>query len=395
MFVAIEGVRALGALSVATNHGWNTLIKELPWFKGSFLVVEMFFVLSGYLLTRFVSPRLHGPADTVAEIIRRLGRLYPLHIVVLFAWIGILYGKQLAVFALAASGIDLHSTPIADQNHFDLEYFILNLLMLHGLGIENSDLFNYPAWSISVEFWSFVIVASVLTLFRRPKSRRLAMAALLALCFLQYLSVWIKTGNPQAPSTPLVEKLITRGLLAYLCGALAAELQSAIAWRPTPMTLNGLQLLLATGIPWAVANQAHLPMSQATIPILWAALFVSLASDRGWLSRALSVAPLVWIGRRSFALYISHALVLLLVDHRMSMITNPWLSLLGWAATIGTALMLADWLHRHVEKQGFEIFKRLAERALDAIARRGKSRSPDQGPEGVRIAAPLGAHADD
>ncbi|MEZ5651709.1 MAG: acyltransferase [Burkholderiaceae bacterium] len=366
VFAAIEGVRALGALSVATSHGWNNPIRDLPWFNGSFLVVEMFFVLSGYLLTRVLSPRLQRPADAAAEIVRRLGRLYPLHLTVLLAWLVIFYGKQLAAQTLMAVGVGPAFTPIDQQVSFDTGYFLLNLVMLHGVGIQDSDLFNFPAWSISVDFWSFVVVAAVFTVVRHTRTRRAVLLAMMLLCLLHYLAVWMHGGNPAAHSKPLIENSLSRGLLAYLYGVLAAELQTGITWRPSAAIVHVVQAMLALAIPFTVANQSALPLSQAWVPALWACLIVSLAGNRGWLAGLLSWRPLGWIGRRSYAIYISHALLLLVARHPMMKVSDPRLTLLGWVAYIAAAILLADVLHRRIEKQAFEPFKRLAARVRAA-----------------------------
>ncbi|MEZ5659814.1 MAG: acyltransferase [Burkholderiaceae bacterium] len=368
MYSAIEGIRALGALSVATSHAWSTMIRELPWFHGGFLVVEMFFVLSGYLLARHISARIQGPADAAAEIIRRFGRLYPLHLTVMFAWLAIFYGKQLVSQGLLAIGIDVGATPVALQAPFDPGYFALNLLMLHGVGIQDSDLFNFPAWSISVEFWSFAVLVSIKSVFRQARERRIIFAVLLALCIAHYYSIWLHEGDP-VPKQPIALKVLTRGLLAYLCGALAAELQQTINWRPRPSTIGIWQAVLVSAIVWAVSHQTLLPMSQAYIPVLWAAVLISLSSAHGPLAWCLSRPWIAWIGKRSFAIYISHALLLLLFSRRMGMVSDPWLLLLGWAAYMGAAIALGDFLHRRIELPAFEPFRRMAARVRLAAGR--------------------------
>ena len=57
MLQGIPGLRRLGAFPVAFSHSWDSPIRQSAWFNGSFLVIDMFFVGSGYLVTMVYAER--------------------------------------------------------------------------------------------------------------------------------------------------------------------------------------------------------------------------------------------------------------------------------------------------------------------------------------------------
>ena len=167
MLQGIQGLRAIGAFSVAISHSWDSPIREAAWFNGSFLVVDMFFVLSGYLVTMVYAERTGDWRQGGGMIINRLGRLYPTHILLLAILLFLLNLKMGMSLLLAALGIDIGMTPVGDQPEiFDLGYFLLTITLLHGVGINDSDLFNFASWSISAEFWAFVTLTTCFVLAR-------------------------------------------------------------------------------------------------------------------------------------------------------------------------------------------------------------------------------------
>lgn len=362
MFASIDGLRALGAMMVATAHGWSTPVKDLPLFHGAYLVVEMFFVLSGFMVARAYANRVRDARDAAAMVVKRFGRLYPLHIAVLLAWLVVFYGKQLIGLTLAALGVDIGMTPRHQQDDFDTGYFVLNLLMLHGMGFINSNQFNFPAWSISVEFWSFVFVALMFTVCQSRAQRLMVVAVGLAACFWHFGLQWWSEAPADPSSAPLIQKTLTRGLVAYLVGILAYELSCAWPRRLEDSELAGAQWLALIAVLVIMPNQHAIPLAQLMMSFVWAGVILALTADRGWLCRLLAHPVLVWIGKRSFSLYMTHALLLLLIKRRMMMIESEWLATLAWAVYLLLAIGLAALAHRYVEGPCFKPFQSLADR---------------------------------
>ncbi len=375
MFAAVEGLRALGALSVATSHSWPNAIKNLSWFHGSFLVVEMFFVLSGYLVTKVYAERVADWRDAGALAIERLGRLYPMHLAVLIVWILLFYGKQMANEILLLLGVDLGMTPASQQLPFDAGYLLMNLFMLHGIGIQDSLAYNYPAWSISVDFWSFVIVVGLFMLApQRPVRIRLALAGL-SMCALHAAHTWWSIGMPSEQATPMMFKVLTRGATAYFIGMLAFEWQRHRRLPESEILHTALQLTCMALLLVVVPNQQVLPFNQFYACAIWAVLIVSLSEGRGLVATLLSCPALVWLGKRSFSMYMTHALLLMLFQRRLMAIDDVTLSTVMLFIYLGAAIVIAHLSHRLIEERGYAPFLALARRLQ---ATRPRAASPRQ-----------------
>jgi len=362
MFPALEGLRALGALSVATAHSWPSVIRDLDWFNGSFAVVEMFFVLSGFLVTRAYGERVNGLRDIGVFATKRLGRLYPLHLAVLLTWVALFYGKQLLNTGLAAFGVDLGMTPVGVQAPFDVQYFILNLGLLHGLGFQDSLAFNFPSWSISAEFAAFLLVMAAFAL-TGSRSARIRVAILgLGLCIAHFVWTWVTGDEALAINEALVARGITRSGAAYFIGVLAFEWQRSHRLTANVWQQGVIQALLVLCLLALIPNQSAVPLAQLWAAVLWAMLIISLCTGGGWLVRLLSAAPMVWLGQRSYAVYITHGLLLLLVQRRVVLLADEVLLNLAYLVYLFACVGLAALAHRFIEKPSYKPFRRWAER---------------------------------
>lgn len=130
-FNSLDGLRGFAAISVAYLH-----IVGTSW--GVYLAVDLFFILSGFVLThayeekrKFITFR-----QFLAE---RIARLWPLHFLAL----------------LAVSFIFLLDVSVYYDENFSAIGFFYNLLLIHNIGAPGSVAglsYNFPSWSISVEF---------------------------------------------------------------------------------------------------------------------------------------------------------------------------------------------------------------------------------------------------
>lgn len=157
-FVALDGMRGVAALFVAVGH----YIGGFP----SYLAVDFFLLLSGFVLAHRY---LYSGAVSFREfVVARLARLYPLHLLALFAFAG--------VYLLRFR----HWPNYADGNVFT---FIVNLLLLQNVGLTPTELtWNVPSWSISVEFWVNLLFFAFIT--TRTPSRVLIAIAVAAFAML-------------------------------------------------------------------------------------------------------------------------------------------------------------------------------------------------------------------
>ena len=368
MIRSLEGLRGLAALLVALFHAyvygrWGGLPAQSDVLAHAWLFVDLFFVISGFVMAATYAERLHTPAMLGAYLVRRLFRLYPLHVVTTAGVILAALAVQSAKWLLAAGGIHVGNEPPFAVPFFDLDFLGLELLLLQGVGIVTKEIHNYPAWSISVEFWMYLFFGVAMLLVRTPWLRVLFSIGIVAVCVAHFLAAW---ALPGATATLDVQGL-PRGLLSFFLGVLLAHAWQGVppAWRaavshgPGLVVLGGVQgglLLLAL---WLVARQPLLGAWQLAIPFVFALLVLALLADRGMVAAVLQTAPLQWLGVHSYAIYLTHVTVQTVLDWPGRVLPEPAKHFVG-LAFIAAVLLLSLLAHRYIEVPWRERGKRLA-----------------------------------
>ncbi len=179
---ALTGIRAFAALWVVLLHfRANTGIHEIinfDWLASrGFWGVDFFFVLSGFILTHTYWQSLTKANNWTSYklfLIKRFARLYPLHLVTLALFAGL----------LGLGSIIGQSFVVPER--CTVESLLPNLLMIHSWGVTDSLSWNYPSWSISAEWFAYLFVFA-LFVFRIAKKNsklgiRLVIYSWLALC---------------------------------------------------------------------------------------------------------------------------------------------------------------------------------------------------------------------
>ncbi len=350
MLQGIQGLRAIGAFSVALSHSWDSPVRDAAWFDGSFLVVDMFFVLSGYLVTMVYAERATDWRQGRGMIASRLGRLYPTHLAMLFLLLFLLNLKLGINLVLGALGVDIGMTPIADQPQiFDLQYFLLTVTMLHGLGIDDRDLFNFASWSISAEFWAFVVMTTCFVTMRN-RARRITFGWIaIAACVSFYLACWWRPEQRTFDTTQLLDRNLARSIMAYFVGMMACVFRRAHLLELNDRMIGLLQAATLVAIVLVICNQPRLFMSQLWSLPIWAALIISLSYGRGWAVPILGCAPMIWLGERSFGIYMCHSVVVIMIKHRVLMVDSAWLRALLLVPYLAANVVIAHFLYRYLE----------------------------------------------
>ena len=173
MIRSIEGLRGVAALMVVFFHAfvlarWGGAPAQWGLVQNAWLFVDLFFVISGAIMAMVYGQRLQDGRQVRAFFIKRFFRLYPLHLVTTLTAIGAVIVVQGAKWAAAQAGIQLGGEQPFAVEFFKLSYFLLELVMLQGVGIMTEALHNYPSWSLSVEFWLYLAFA-VLFFFVRSR----------------------------------------------------------------------------------------------------------------------------------------------------------------------------------------------------------------------------------
>lgn len=285
----LESIRGLAALLVLFYHipQWNNLL-DIGVINNSYLMVDLFFILSGFLIHTIYSPRIHSTSDLYRFQFLRLGRLYPVHLVFLLAFLLIEVTKYFAERKLGLSNVRASSfstnTPQA---------LIEQFLLLQSVLSNNAATFNSPAWSISVEFYTYFIFGLFVLVLRDQAVKVFASLTLTSLLIL--------TMN----HTPESDNLL-RCLTGFFIGCLTAHASQRS--RIKPHRYFSIAVLISIILFLQVKPPQYLDI---LIYFLVPPLIFSIMRNRnGFLNKILNARILVWLGALSYSLYMSHSLVI-------------------------------------------------------------------------------------
>nr|WP_162529719.1 acyltransferase [Nocardioides caldifontis] len=302
----LDGIRAVAIASVLALH-W--FLWYVPFFHGGAVGVDVFFVLSGFIITTMLW-RSRGPeglgAAWLSFVRRRVARLYP-------ALLGLVVGG-VVLHALAPGGLGLVETARRGA---------LVLVQATSVwGATQDDSFVVPAlepfghtWSLAVE-WYFYLLWPLLLLAARGRgwsARRAgwAAAALGLGCYLLSLPLgafWFYFG----PSARFGELLAGCALALLLRArpADAAPLRVPAALPVAALTLLVLYVVLGPDSDSPVYRLVGVPLAVTTCLVLVAGGY---SATPGPVHRLLTLRPVAWVGRTSYSLYLWHTVPFLLL----------------------------------------------------------------------------------
>ena len=292
----IDGLRAVAILSVI---GFHSAPGRVP---GGFIGVDIFFVISGFLISSIILSSLQQGNFSFTEFYsRRIKRLYPALLLVLFAaftigWFLLVadefrqLGKHIAGGAGFASNLVLWT----ESSYFDNAAETKPLLHLWSLGVEEQFYIFWPlilwiTWKWRINFLMMVLV---IIFFSYSVGIYYANTNIVSAFYLPQARFW---------------EFSVGGLLSYV------KLNKRAAYCTSTFANNAFTVfgavLLVTGI--GVINKENLfPGWWVVLPIAGTALLI-LGGRNAWINRViLSNRALVWIGLISYPLYLWHWLLL-------------------------------------------------------------------------------------
>jgi len=282
----IDGLRAISILLVVAYHAIPSLV------PGGFIGVDVFFVISGFLITKIISGEIAIGLFSVASFYaRRVRRIFPALITVLAATAAVgwfvllpdqfeLFGKNLIASVLFANNL----FQLTQAGYFAAAAADNPLLHLWSLGIEEQFYI----------FWPLVL----LLIAHAPRSRLwIGLLAAASFCASFTLFFGLKDWAFYSPVARAWE-LLVGCLLADV--ELSKQRASALA---NIFSTTGLIALVASAL--LLNSDSPFSGGYAILPVLGAALI--LASPNSSINRRLLSAPLlVWIGLISYPLYLWH-----------------------------------------------------------------------------------------
>jgi peptidoglycan/LPS O-acetylase OafA/YrhL len=302
----LTSIRGIAAIWVVLLHYNNDIAALFPepaavrrFMESGWLGVDVFFALSGFVIAYNYADSLKVfRSATYREFLRaRLARIYPVHVATLVALVPmIVVARKLGARF--------------DSRVYTAPQFVQNLLLVHAWVPEFKLSWNYPSWSISVEWLLYLIFPILAIMIGRLRDKRHTVLAIALSTTATALLV------PATINSPFHE--LIRGVPQFVTGCLIYRLRDQLrsfAWRSRSAVIwaLGIAAIVATQLPGV-----GLSLFLLIVPLIIATLGIPSGRDR-----FLSSAPMMLLGEVSYSLYMTHMLVQKLVYGALPV--APWI----------------------------------------------------------------------
>ncbi|MBS0277020.1 MAG: acyltransferase [Proteobacteria bacterium] len=302
----VDGLRAVAVLAVVFYHYgfW-----QVP---GGFVGVDIFFVISGFLITGILHREMAEGRFTIRHFYeRRIRRIFP-------ALFSMLLAATIAAWCLLF--------PLDFEHYAEsliaTSVFAANFEFWREVGYFDSSAAFKPLlhlWSIAVEEQFYLIFPAILLLVRRYSRRNLLLVVggLLVASFAY--SAW---QVARAPETAFY--LLPARMWELMLGAAVAvaPLPPPTRWVREALALTGAALI--GWAMWTYENWMPFPGLAALAPCLGTALLIYAGQQTNLVSRALSLKPVVFVGLISYSLYLWHWPILVFTQIGLNRALHPW-----------------------------------------------------------------------
>lgn len=293
-FTVLDSWRGVCALIVVIYHFTaKSHLLFLPFFRHGWLFVDFFFVLSGFVITHAYQRHLDSPRELFSFAIRRFGRVWPLHVVVLVPFIM----TELLKLFFTSNGFSADHPPFTGPMSIDA--LLANLFLVQSMGVLSYASWNVPSWSISVEYWTYLVFGLTIlasTRAARPRVRSGLLFAGIFIVSLLVLVIYAKT----------FETTVTFGIFRCLMGFIAGHFAYQL-WRRLSSLKTSTVLEFATVIAVSVFVIYSAGSGFAYLaPVVFGAAVIVFAHERGALSTLLRTKAFLLLGQLSFSIYMTH-----------------------------------------------------------------------------------------
>ncbi len=299
--------------------------------------VDVFFVLSGFVLSYVYAASFTtslGEDKVFRFLIYRFARIYPVHLITFGFMVTLYFGQTVTSGDAGVPG------------RYDAATLLSSVVLIHAWypGMQTP---NMPAWSISAEWFAYILFPALCFFIARTRwALPLYMAAGLGLAYVQ----------------PLGNFTLTHVLSGFLLGMVTYRLVG-LSQRIRTGHVAGVAIG-AMILFWASRPEPSSPLGL----LLFSALMLALTDERDLLSRALSLRPMIYLGEISYSLYMVHWPVRVILRygfHALGVLdTLPSPALAGCYASVTLVLAIAS--YHYVELPGRALLRRAADRYAGA-----------------------------
>ena len=337
--LSLTGVRGWAALWVILFHiiikadiftslDWGFIE---PFARKGYLGVDLFFILSGLIISYSYAAAitLQDPQGIYHFIKLRFARIYPVHLFILFVFL--IYVVAYNVF-LNEYPPDLINNKPSHYSYYAIDFF-LNVLNIQAWDVTDHLSWNFPAWSMSAEWFAYLAYPFFAGILFRYNSVRLNIGAIAILLVLYH--VFLKLSIFESLGQLSIHLGLVRVLAEFLFGCLLYNI-----YRQAKS--NGM---IFTWMPWVALVVLGLSLyynfpDVAVVGFLGFVIYSLAQNDSGILGKVLfSNRVSVYFGKISYAMYMVHALpIIWYTSLRTHMFSNQNYTLVREYSELGALL---------------------------------------------------------
>ena len=349
---ALTSLRGVAAFAVLIFHFRDQFGPTINpdhltlFFARGFLFVDFFFVLSGFVIALSYGPMFADaitPRDYAAFLIKRLARIYPLHIVILMGFVASECAKYLvATNANPAFSVNTGAALLA------------NIFLVQSWGLFNHYTWNHPAWSISTEWFAYLLFP--LLAFSLLRLRGFLRPLVVVLACGIVLKIFYAIPTEMQPGYFLL-----RCVPSFVLGMLVCELRNKLPSRLGDIFARDVTLLIALAAAFLAIAW---PCPDIIVIAIFCLVVLAASLNCSTVARYLSAPPLYFLGVISYSIYLVHTLILRVWQMLFQVV---WHSRLGGTEAItafvimtGLVLAVSSLSFYYVEAPGRNFFGRYA-----------------------------------
>lgn len=325
--------------------------------RHSYLFVDFFFVLSGFVIFESYRDKLREGFGLGRFMLLRFGRLYPLHVFLLISFVA-----YEVAWWLWLSSYSSDPRP-SFSGGTSLSALLANFLLFQSFGLIGSPSWNYPAWSIAAEFWTYVLFAIAIILTPQAYLRNV----LILLAFLGFLCLLLIGDNEQANTDAAG---VPRCIFGFAFGALLSVEKKRWRLQAWQSSSTEISVVIMTILFVSFASGT---LAAIAAPFVFVVAVATFTEERGIISRLLLLAPLRRLGQLSYSIYMVHVLVIMITANIISVLEKSirfpltenvvvdgqsykgigvfaWQGDLAYVGELGLVIAASTWTFRFVEK---------------------------------------------
>lgn len=295
---SLTSLRGVAALFVVMHHSFGYLLPGLgltvslytKFFSNGYLWVDFFFIMSGFIMTHVYANNFSLGVNSYsyrAYLFSRLARIYPLHLFMLFLFVGVELAKT--------------SSPFTGK--YSITTLFTNIFLFQAIDLSSPPLFgrmtywNEPSWSISAEWIAYLILPFLLLFFSKIKNIFAVIVYIFALISL-FILIKLTYGHLDFLGLPSIARCTLECILGIITYNLYQSSYAKHFRRSSALIISLLWIGIVMHYDWN--DILIIPAFSLLI------LSASVNKNTSFILKALNSNSLVFLGFRSYSIYMVH-----------------------------------------------------------------------------------------